>query len=252
MISGNVGMTNRPFFYTVYILYTFITKNERADYFPFKEGIMGLRVIGAGIGRTGTMSLKVALEHLGFDKCYHMEELAKNPAHVPLWVDAENGEKVDWDALFEGYQSAVDLPTYAFYSELMAQYPEARVILTLREPDTWYESASKTIFRIPPPAVMGVLRLMSLFIGRLKPIAAMMDVFPIGRRFFNNDFSKDNAIEVFNRHNDTVQRTVPPEKLLVYDVKMGWEPLCGFLEVPLPDKPFPHKNTREEFGSRPE
>jgi len=112
---------------------------------------MTIRVIGAGIGRTGTTSLKMALEQLGFDKCYHMDEVAKNPSHVPMWIDAANGKNVDWDALFEGYQAAVDLPPYAFYSELMAYYPEAKIILTLREPEKWYESASQTIFRLPPP-----------------------------------------------------------------------------------------------------
>lgn len=71
---------------------------------------MAIRVIGAGIGRTGTMSLKVALEQLGFDKCYHMDELSKNPAHVPMWLDAANGKEVDWDALFDEYQATVDLP----------------------------------------------------------------------------------------------------------------------------------------------
>jgi hypothetical protein len=211
---------------------------------------MAIRVIGAGIGRTGTMSLKVALEHLGFDKCYHMDELAKNPTHVPMWIDAANGEQVDWDVLFDGYQAAVDLPTYAFYSELMLHYPEAKVILTLRESEQWYESASKTIFRIPPSPVLRLLRIMSLFISRLKPVAILMVIAPIGRHFFNNDFSRENAIRVFNQHNDTVRRTVPPEKLLIYRVEQGWEPLCNFLEVPEPDLPFPHKNTREEFGSR--
>jgi hypothetical protein len=210
---------------------------------------MAIRVIGAGIGRTGTMSLKVALEQLGFDKCYHMDELAKNPAHVPVWIDVANGQQVDWDALFDGYQATVDLPTYVFYSELMSHYPEAKVTLTVREPNQWYESASKTIFRIPPTPVMKLLRIMSLFISRLKPVAIIMDIAPIGRGFFNNDFSRENAIKVFDQHNDRVRQTVPPERLLTFDVKQGWEPLCNFLEVPIPDLPFPHKNTRKEFGS---
>jgi hypothetical protein len=96
--------------------------------------------------------------------------------------------------------------------------------------------------------ILSILRFMSRFINRLKPVEIIMEILPIGRRFFNDDFSKENAIKVFNQHNDTVQQTVPPERLLVYEVKQGWEPLCDFLEVPLPDSPFPHKNTREEFG----
>lgn len=212
---------------------------------------MTLRVIGAGIGRTGTTSLKLALEQLGFDKCYHIEEVAKNPTHTSMWMDAANRKRVNWDALFDGYQAAVDLPIYPFYRELMAHYPDAKVILTLREPEEWYESASQTIFRVPPPTLMILLRMMSVFSPQLRMLTKLE---PVARKvgieyFFNNDLSKENTIKVFNHHNDTVQRTVPPESLLVYDVKQGWEPLCHFLEVPVPDLPFPYKNTREDFAS---
>lgn len=213
---------------------------------------MSIRVIGAGIGRTGTASLKLALEQLGFYKCYHMDEIAPNPAHVPMWIDAAEGKTVDWDALFDGYQAAVDLPPYAFYAELMAHYPAAKVILTLRDPDEWYASAAQTIFRLPPPPLMLVLRMLSVFSRKLS---TLMKMEPVARKvgveyFFNNDLSRENAIKVFNRHNDTVRRTVPTDRLLVYDVKDGWEPLCRFLEVPVPDLPFPHTNTREAFASR--
>jgi hypothetical protein len=215
---------------------------------------MTLRVIGAGIGRTGTTSLKIALEQLGFDKCYHMEEVAENPSHGPMWIDAAEGKEVDWDTLFAGYQSAVDLPPYAFYSELMAHYPEAKVILTLRDPDDWYESASQTIFRLPPPPLMPLLRLASAFSDQLK---MLVKIEPVARKvgydhFFHNDLSKENAIRVFDQHNETVRQTVPDERLLVYDVKQGWEPLCAFLQVPVPARPFPHKNTRQEFASSPD
>jgi hypothetical protein len=213
---------------------------------------MTIQVIGAGIGRTGTTSLKTALEQLGFDKCYHMKEVAENPSHVRTWIDAAEGKKVDWDALFGGYQAAVDLPTYAFYSELMAHYPDAKVILTLREPEEWFASASQTIFRVPPPPLMPFLRLMSVFSSELETLTKME---PVARKvgieyFFNNDLSKENAINVFKHHNDAVQRTVSPDRLLVYDVKQGWEPLCNFLEVSVPDAPYPYKNTRKDFASR--
>ena len=213
---------------------------------------MTIRIIGAGIGRTGTASLKLALEQLGFDKCYHMDEVATDPAHVPMWIDAAEGKKVDWDALFAGYQAAVDLPTYAFYTELMAQYPDAKVILTLREPEEWYASALQTIFRLPSPSVMKLLRMMSLFSRELRRLTNMERIArKVGiEYFFGNDLSKENAINVFNRHNDTVKRMVPPERLLVYDVKHGWEPLCRFLNVPVPDFPFPRTNTRADFRSR--
>lgn len=211
---------------------------------------MTIRVIGAGIGRTGTASLKRALEQLGFDKCYHMDEVATD--HAAMWIDAAEGKTVNWDALFNGYQAAVDLPPYAFYAELIAYYPDAKVILTLREPEEWYESASQTIFRLPPPILVRLLRLISKFSHKLKRLTDMERVArKVGiEYFFNNDLSRENSINVFNRHNDTVQRTVPPERLLVYDVKQGWEPLCRFLGVAVPDFPFPHKNTREDFSSR--
>lgn len=213
---------------------------------------MTIRVIGAGIGRTGTASLKLALEQLGFAKCYHMDEVATNPAHVPLWLDAAAGKQVDWDTLFAGYQAAVDLPTYAFYAALMAHYPDAKVILTVREPEAWYKSASQTIFRLPPPPLMPLLRMLSVFSRKLK---LLTNLEPVARKvgieyFFKHDLSKANMIKVFNHHNETVQRAVPPARLLVYDVKQGWEPLCAFLEVPVPALPFPHQNTRADFASR--
>jgi hypothetical protein len=213
---------------------------------------MTIRVIGAGIGRTGTKSLKLALEQLGFDKCYHMEEIAKNPAHAPLWIDAAEGKKVDWDVLFDGYQAAVDLPPYAFYVELMAHYPEAKVILTTRDSEDWYGSASQTIFRLPPAAIMPLVRMAAVFSPRLHGLTMMERV---ARRvgveyFFGNNLSREHAINIFNQHNATVQATVPRERLLLYDIKQGWEPLCTFLCVPVPEAAFPHKNTREDFVSR--
>lgn len=212
---------------------------------------MSIRVIGAGIGRTGTTSLKLALEQLGFNKCYHMEEVAEHPEHAPIWLAAANGRDVAWDDLFAGYQAAVDLPTYAFYRELMAYYPHAKVILTLRDPEVWYASAAQTIFRLPPRSLMGPLRLLSLFNNDLK---TLIKIEPVARQvgyeyFFKGDLSKENAIRVFNQHNQAVQQTVPPERLLVYDVRQGWEPLCSFLQLPVPDAPFPHENTRAEFAS---
>lgn len=213
---------------------------------------MGLRVIGAGIGRTGTSSLKIALEQLGFEKCYHMDELAKNPADVAVWIQAVQGNGVDWDSLFAGYQSAVDLPIYAFYKPLMAHFPKAKVILTLRDPEAWYESASQTIFRLPPRALMPLFKVAARFNADVKNF---MTIEPVARKvgvetFFQGDLSRDHVIQVFNEHNRSVQQTVPADRLLVYEVKEGWEPLCRFLEVPVPDRPYPHANTREEFAER--
>lgn len=108
----------------------------------------GLKIIGAGVGRTGTLSLKVALEELGYGPCYHMSELLKTPQHLALWEAASRDEPIDWNAIFASYQSAVDWPVCSFYEELMQAYPQAKVILTVRDPESWYESASSTIFQM--------------------------------------------------------------------------------------------------------
>lgn len=108
---------------------------------------MTIQIIGAGFGRTGTASLKVGVEKLGFTKCYHSESLGEHPDHGPQWIGLLDGKSVDWETLFAGYQAAMGLPAGIFYRELMAQYPDAKVILTLRDPERWYESASQTILQ---------------------------------------------------------------------------------------------------------
>ena len=213
---------------------------------------MTLQVIGAGFGRTGTLSLKLALEKLGFSKCYHMEDVGKNPTHGPIWIDAAAGRTVNWDSLFAGYQAAVDLPPAIFCPELIAYYPNAKVILTLRDPESWYANASQTILRLPPRPIMALLRVLSLFNDDLK---LLMSIAPVARKVgfeyaFDGNLSKEHVIDVFNRHNQRVQQLVPSEKLLVYEIKEGWEPLSTFLNVAVPDEPFPRVNTRTEFGRR--
>ena len=204
-----------------------------------------IKVIGAGFGRTGTASLKGALEELGFSKCYHMQEVFAHPQHVPVWQAAADGQKVDWDALFEGFQATVDWPGCTFYQELMEHYPDAKVLLSVRDPDAWYKSASETIYQMSQrgfPALL-VLR----FVPRLRRFVKMVTRL-IWQDTFHDRFSdRAYAISVFNEHIAEVKRTVPPEKLLVFEVKEGWEPLCRFLEVPVPDKPFPRLNDSAAF-----
>ena len=206
---------------------------------------MTLKVIGAGFGRTGTTSIKAALEQLGFAQCYHMQEVIKTPAHVPIWLDALEGKPVDWDALFTGYQATVDWPACNFYAQLLVHYPDAKVLLTVRDPDKWYDSCLNTIYAMYHKPVM---RLVRRLVPPLQRFMAMND-----RLIWQGDFGgrfadRSHAIAVFNQHNAAVKTHVPPDRLLVYDVKEGWGPLCRFLDVPVPQGiPFPHLNDTGTF-----
>ncbi len=204
---------------------------------------MGLKVIGAGFGRTGTLSLKYALEKLGFDKCYHMFELMENPHHAEQWTKAHNGEPIDWDALFSGYQSTVDWPSCNLWREQMAYYPEAKVILSLRDSESWYKSIMNTIYPSTVKAIESDDPQQQAF-GKWATDITWDRVFD-GRMD-----DKDHVIGVYERHNETVQKEVPADRLLVFQAKEGWTPLCEFLNVPVPDEDFPRVNTTEDFKNR--
>lgn len=203
---------------------------------------MALRVIGAGFGRTGTLSLKNALEKLGFEKCYHMLEVFSHPNHAEMWLAATRGQQIDWDELFEGFAAAVDWPSCSFWREQMAFYPEAKVILSVRSPESWYESVRNTIYHGmtgPTPD---------------DPRAAlqrqMARELVLDRTFGGRFEDREHAIRVFQEHNDLVKRTVPAERLLIFEAAQGWAPLCAFLGVPVPAEPYPKVNTTEEFRAR--
>lgn len=203
-----------------------------------------LRVIGAGFGRTGTFSLKTALDLLGYGPTYHMAEVFAHPEDVAVWQAVAEGKPVDWDDLFDGYQSAVDWPASAVYRELMDVYPDAKVILTTRDPQKWHESGLNTIFpgdgtasdeesaeRRAHRRMVATLLWDGIFHGRVR--------------------EREYAIDIFNQHIDRVKAEVPSERLLVYDVAEGWEPLCAFLGVPMPaDESFPRLNDTESFRAR--
>jgi hypothetical protein len=197
---------------------------------------MTLKVIGAGFGRTGTLSLKLALEQLGFGPCYHMVEVFKNPAAAQWWIDAADG-RPDWAKIFAGYNSTVDWPSCTYYAELADAYPDARVILTERDPEAWFTSTQNTIFPNAAPPDTD------------KPFDQMFRKV-VGRLFDNCMREHDHVIDVFKRHNADVRRRVPAERLLVYEVAQGWEPLCRFLGVPVPATPMPQTNSTEEFVRR--
>lgn len=219
-----------------------------------------LAVIGAGLGRTGTLSLHAALERLGFAPCEHMTNCFAHPERFGLWLEAARrkraGEPIDWRPLFTGYQATVDWPGAYFWRELIAAHPEAKVILTVRDPDRWYESARETIYAASQArtASSSALLLYGL-LGWLRPDAArgfrtvQETVWEgtLGGRFED----RAAAVHIFEEHNREVAATVAPERLLIFDVKQGWEPLCAFLDVPVPGgEPFPHVNDASDFARR--
>ena len=199
---------------------------------------MPLSIVGAGLGRTGTMSLKLALEQLGHGPCYHMIEVFKNPAAPAYWEAAADGERVDWEEVFAGFNATVDWPSASFYKPLADAYPLAKVILTVRDPAAWFESTQQTIFAIREATAAPT----NAFISMVSKVVYRMFDFRVHDR--------DLAISVFERHNAEVLATIAADRLLVYDVAQGWEPLCAFLGAPVPEGPMPKVNTTEEFRAR--
>lgn len=200
---------------------------------------MALDIIGAGFGRTGTDSLREALTILGFGPCHHMHEIRDNPDKAGPWHDHFcGGAPLDLELLFDGYRSQVDWPGAHLWREAAERYPDAKVILSVRDPEDWYASYSKTIkvFReteMPPEA------------PHMRQIQEFVEVF-LGDRFE----TKERAIEDFNAHVAEVKATVPEERLLVHELGTGWEPLCAFLGVPVPDRAYPHTNATTAFQER--
>lgn len=196
---------------------------------------MALKVIGAGLGRTATFSLKFALEHLGLGPCYHMSEvLAGARRNIPLWIDVVDG-RADWDTIFEGYGSTTDYPACTYWRELVEYYPEARIVLTVRDADNWFDSVSQTIFSD---------QMQSSLAG--SPAEKMMQGVVLGT-FGNRIRDRAFMTDWFERRNQSVIDALPPERLLVFSPKDGWDPLCSFLGVPEPNEPFPRVNSRDEL-----
>jgi hypothetical protein len=198
---------------------------------------VALRVIGAGFGRTGTNSLKIALEKLLGAPCYHMIEVFSRPEHVRVWHDAALGTPVDWNALFSGFVAAVDWPSAAYWPEQLKAYPDALVLLSVRDPESWWESARETILRgHDHPMLTAEWKAM---------VQAMF------ARYWNGaTVDRDTAIAAFKSNTDRVLREVPKERLLVWEASEGWEPICNALGLPVPHEPFPRANTREEWRAR--
>lgn len=204
---------------------------------------MTIEVIGAGFGRTGTMSLKLALEKLGFDRCYHMYELLQHPDHVGLWHQATRGEPVDWHALFQGYRATVDWPSCNFWEAQLEQFPDARVVLSERDPERWYDSVMNTIYP-------GSLQRRESEDPADRAWADMAFELIWDGTFHGRIEDREHAIDVYLAHNEYVKSHAPADRLLVFEASQGWEPLCAFLGTPVPDEPYPRVNTTEEFQAR--
>ncbi len=204
---------------------------------------MTLSVIGTGFGRTGTLSMKAALEQLGFGPCHHMMEVRQNPDQIAHWEAAADDRPVNWSAVFAKYRSAVDWPSARYWRALVDHYPDAKVILTARDPESWYRSICKTIFvvmkeraNIDDPARRRVMNMAYRTI--------------VEQTFDDRLDDRDHAIAVYKRHVEAVIATVPRERLLVMEVAEGWAPLCRHLGCAVPDGPFPRSNSTEEFWER--
>ncbi len=212
---------------------------------------MPLRVIGAGYPRTGTTSLQQALELLGFGPCCHMWELLK-PEHAwrwPLWGRAFDGKPADWRMLFKGFDSTVDAPGAFFWRKLSRAFPEAKVILTVRDPDSWMRSMQSGT--AAGRAAIGNARIDPVVPATL----AKMDAAIARERGSGPDPAPGPARERFIREQyllniEQVKGEIAPDRLLVFDVKEGWGPLCAFLGVPVPSTPFPHENDAGDFVQR--
>ncbi|HLS98623.1 MAG: sulfotransferase family protein [Porticoccaceae bacterium] len=214
-----------------------------------------LQVIGAGLGRTGTLSLKMALEQLGFGPCDHMVELINRPERLRHWKALHHTGTTDFAALFAGYRSIVDYPGALFYRTLLAANPGAKVILTVRDLDSWYRSALATIHGTKPQGFGAKLNAAFTLLSnrgfrRAFPVFRFADEAIWQGQFGGRFTDRDHAIAVHQAHIREVKATVPAAQLLVYDVTAGWQPLCDFLGVAVPDQPFPSSNSRREFGER--
>lgn len=205
-----------------------------------KNQIRPLQVIGVGLGRTGTRSLKVALEKLGYAPCYHFLDVFTRPWIVPIWLKIGKGGSLDWVTLFRCFPAAVDYPFTTHYAQVLAAQPDCKVILTVREPEAWYTSARETIY------------LLQVLARKWLPGGSKVGRTTIWHQIFHDRFEeKAYAIDAYLGHIESVKQIVPADQLLVLDVREGWEPLCRFLGCPIPGTSFPHANRRNwiRFGS---
>jgi hypothetical protein len=211
-----------------------------------------MKVIGAGLPRTGTLSQKVALEMLGLGPCYHMVNVLSDLELASDWRRAIDGD-AQWDETFDGFQATVDWPGSFFYRELLDVYPDAKVVLSVRDPDRWVRSMRDTIWDVLyGDSVVGHL---SAARAEIDPgwngyIEMIKEMWSRSGLMDGEDTSDDFMSSAMQRYHEEVQSAVPADRLLVWSVEEGWEPLCEFLDVPVPETPFPRLNDSAEFGER--
>jgi hypothetical protein len=213
---------------------------------------MSIKIIGAGLPRTGTNTLKVSLEKLGYSKTYHMKELLVHPEQLHYWVTLRETGTTNWDQLYKGYEATVDFPCYPWYKEHMKQYPDAKVILSTRPFEKWYDSVYNTVWQAQSPSEEQKKEMSEKLAANPGLGLTMKCVKFFGEVMMDDHFQgkfldKEFAEEIFNKHHEDVKAYVPAERLLVFDVSEGWQPLCEFLGVPQPDEPIPHLNKKENF-----
>ncbi|MGH9106342.1 MAG: sulfotransferase family protein [Acidimicrobiales bacterium] len=213
-----------------------------------------MKVIGAGLPRTATLTQKVALEALGFGPCYHMVNVLSDLASASRWLEALEGRS-DWDDIFGGFEAGVDWPVAFFHRDLMEAYPDAKVLLSMRDGDSWERSMGDTIWGVFYGDML--IHDLSTAWGRVDPgwagyIALMKEMWAKSGLLGSENEGPGTGMmaRAMDRYNDEVKRTVPPERLLVWRPADGWEPLCEFLEVPVPATPLPHINDSKQFGER--
>ena len=213
---------------------------------------MSIKIIGAGFPRTGTTTLKRSLEILVCNRVYHMKELLVNPVQLKYWKELSETGTTNWDELYNGFDGTVDFPGYPWYKEHMKRYPDAKVILTVRDFDAWYKSVDSTVYRAGPQTPGEKIKMMGKLITnpRIRKVVGCIKFFK--KTFFVGEMDgkfedKEYAKKVWERHIENVKAHVPKEKLLVYDVRDGWAPLCEFLGVEEPSEELPHLNKKENF-----
>jgi len=203
-----------------------------------------MKIIGVGLSRTGSMSLRYTLDDLGF-KCYHMEVAARNFSRgdLDLWLDFMEGRtEMDWDAVFKGYEATMDTPPALYFEELYKKYPDAKFILTVRNPENWYISLAKLM------NMHDTLVEKLQFLPRFKAFQRVYRI--LESKLITEGNDQESLIKFFNNHTESVKALIPNDQLLVFEVKDGYKPLCEFLGIPAPAEEFPHINAGIEKAEK--